>query len=122
MHIAPPKKAENKPGSPTKPAANKLSNHQLGLVDYNRPQNARASSTRVSVTKYQPNLSSTNQVDDAILSHVLSLITNNETPPEVNLNARNVNSRKVERTKEDDLGNAMYFDNGYEVELHEKLN
>lgn len=124
VHIAPPKKTENgsKPGSPTKPATNKLSNHQLGLVDYNRPQSARASSTRVSVTKYQPNLSTSNQVDDAILSHVLSLITNNETPPEVNLNARNVNSRKTERTKEDDLSNVNYFDNGYEVELHEKLN
>ena len=126
VHIAPPKKgsaAESKPGSQTnKPAANSLSNHQLGLVDYSRPQTARASSTRVSVTKYQPNLSSSNQVDDAILSHVLSLITNNETPPEVNLNARAVNSRKPERTKDDDLSNVNYFDSGYEVELHEKLN
>ena len=120
IHVNPPPKKQQQLDN--NKSQNKLSNHQLGLIDYNKPQIARASSTRVSVTKYQPNLTSTNQVDDAILSHVLQIISANETPPEINLNKRNINSRKPLRPKEDDLNNVNYFDNGYDIELHEKIN
>lgn len=123
VHVVPP---HQKTGNQTNKETNKLNNHQLGLIDLNKSQVTRvtSSSSRVSsISKYQPNLTNApnQKVDDAILSHILSLISNNETPPEILANKRQ-NSRRPTIIRDDDLNNVNYFDNGYEVELHEKLN
>lgn len=134
IHVIPPKLGDTN-------VSGKLHNHQLGIVDLarNKPSSSShttntnhltslmsssisSSSSSSSFNKPSNTLSSNTDhsaqaVDEAILSHVLSLISSNEAPPEVQTPATRTLIKPKNRKNSFGRNKVITTEPSYEVEL-----
>ena len=124
IHVIAPQTTES-------PSSNvgKLRNHQLGLIDATRSQPVQLPKFTFGVMQLSQSgslvspLQNPQPVDEAILSHVLSLISSNEAPPEVkatpvrpNNRGQRLRKQSPSRLKSEELTNSAYVENAYEVD------